>query len=99
MVSRAATPVQPVPAWMTSIRCWRSLMSLGVALIAGVDFLAAEDFLVFDLVAGFLAIATDSRSEEHTSELQSLMRLSYAVFCLKKKKNNTIITSCTTTLN
>src|SRR3546814_8153675 len=27
------------------------------------------------------------RSEEHTSELQSLMRLSYAVFCLKKKKN------------
>src|SRR3546814_3958143 len=29
------------------------------------------------------------RSEEHTSELQSLMRISYAVFCLKKKKNNT----------
>src|SRR3546814_10447161 len=28
----------------------------------------------------------DSRSEEHTSELQSLMRISYAVFCLKKKK-------------
>src|SRR3546814_2571259 len=30
------------------------------------------------------------RSEEHTSELQSLMRISYAVFCLKKKKNTTI---------
>src|SRR3546814_10591744 len=30
------------------------------------------------------------RSEEHTSELQSLMRISYAVFCLKKKKNNII---------
>src|SRR3546814_10614780 len=29
----------------------------------------------------------DDRSEEHTSELQSLMRISYAVFCLKKKKN------------
>src|SRR3546814_4941433 len=29
------------------------------------------------------------RSEEHTSELQSLMRISYAVFCLKKKKINT----------
>src|SRR3546814_8107577 len=28
----------------------------------------------------------DTRSEEHTSELQSLMRISYAVFCLKKKK-------------
>src|SRR3546814_1191478 len=33
------------------------------------------------------------RSEEHTSELQSLMRISYAVFCLKKKKNNTVNTN------
>src|SRR3546814_9404094 len=31
------------------------------------------------------------RSEEHTSELQSLMRISYAVFCLKKKKHKTMI--------
>src|SRR3546814_7706915 len=31
----------------------------------------------------------DGRSEEHTSELQSLMRISYAVFCLKKKIHNT----------
>src|SRR3546814_7521656 len=31
----------------------------------------------------------EKRSEEHTSELQSLMRISYAVFCLKKKKKNT----------
>src|SRR3546814_3727938 len=31
------------------------------------------------------------KSEEHTSELQSLMRISYAVFCLKTKKNKTII--------
>src|SRR3546814_7299082 len=31
----------------------------------------------------------NGRSEEHTSELQSLMRISYAVFCLKKKKINT----------
>src|SRR3546814_5478180 len=30
----------------------------------------------------------DTRSEEHTSELQSLMRISYAVFCLKKKKKH-----------
>src|SRR3546814_8480748 len=30
---------------------------------------------------------TQTRSEEHTSELQSLMRISYAIFCLKKKKN------------
>src|SRR3546814_4663313 len=33
-----------------------------------------------------LALVEDERSEEHTSELQSLMRISYAVFCLKKKK-------------
>src|SRR3546814_7789375 len=45
------------------------------------------------------------RSEEHTSELQSLMRISYAVFCLKKKKNktskesNTIVLSITTHLH
>src|SRR3546814_2826915 len=32
--------------------------------------------------------ASAARSEEHTSELQSLMRISYAVFCLKKKKHN-----------
>src|SRR3546814_5416617 len=32
------------------------------------------------------AVKIDFRSEEHTSELQSLMRISYAVFCLKKKK-------------
>src|SRR3546814_10523791 len=33
------------------------------------------------------------RSEEHTSELQSLMRISYAVFCLKKKKANLLIST------
>src|SRR3546814_5129099 len=32
---------------------------------------------------------SDTRSEEHTSELQSLMRISYAVFCLKKKQETT----------
>src|SRR3546814_1379649 len=36
------------------------------------------------------------RSEEHTSELQSLMRISYAVFCLKKKKQTTITNQLTT---
>src|SRR3546814_5228332 len=38
-------------------------------------------------------LAMSARSEEHTSELQSLMRISYAVFCLKKKKqDNTVQT-------
>src|SRR3546814_2360302 len=35
----------------------------------------------------FARAITDRRSEEHTSELQSLMRISYAVFCLKKKNH------------
>src|SRR3546814_10357001 len=39
-----------------------------------------------DLAVGRQRFA--NRSEEHTSELQSLMRISYAVFCLKKKKQN-----------
>src|SRR3546814_6860043 len=47
--------------------------------------------LPLDLVCG--AIEDKRRSEEHTSELQSLMRISYAVFCLKKKhKKKKIIT-------
>src|SRR3546814_10433655 len=37
--------------------------------------------------SSFKSVALLSRSEEHTSELQSLMRISYAVFCLKKKKS------------
>src|SRR3546814_9180147 len=39
------------------------------------------------------------RSEEHTSELQSLMRISYAVFCLKKKKQKTKTTKSKDTIN
>src|SRR3546814_4407857 len=48
----------------------------------------------------FLLVADALRSEEHTSELQSLMRISYAVFCLKKKKKHTSVTNtaCITTL-
>src|SRR3546814_7803445 len=38
-----------------------------------------------------------NRSEEHTSELQSLMRISYAVFCLKKKKHKSITNKMTHT--
>src|SRR3546814_2814392 len=42
--------------------------------------------------AGLAIAAGIRRSEEHTSELQSLMRISYAVFCLKKKKTNIVHT-------
>src|SRR3546814_7809222 len=43
--------------------------------------------IVEAVAEGEAEAASDLRSEEHTSELQSLMRISYAVFCLKKKKN------------
>src|SRR3546814_5184173 len=46
---------------------------------------AIVDDVVIDIARRNLT--ADGRSEEHTSELQSLMRISYAVFCLKKKKN------------
>src|SRR3546814_8380638 len=45
--------------------------------------------LLRDVAAGI-----PDRSEKHTSELQSLMRISYAVFCLKKKKTRLITYSC-----
>src|SRR3546814_1546228 len=38
------------------------------------------------VTGSYVRRSVDRRSEEHTSELQSLMRISYAVFCLKKKK-------------
>src|SRR3546814_1382427 len=54
------------------------------------DDLRAESLLLRLLPKRNAVLAPDEpqmRSEEHTSELQSLMRISYAVFCLKKKKN------------
>src|SRR3546814_1304848 len=60
--------------------------------IDGVGAALAENMLVEDeRVTRSRRITGDriSRSEEHTSELQSLMRISYAVFCLKKKKKYT----------
>src|SRR3546814_7174755 len=52
-------------------------------------FLAARGLTGLPADATFYQFGSDARrSEEHTSELQSLMRISYAVFCLKKKKKN-----------
>src|SRR3546814_9764010 len=83
---------------------------VGIRGLAGVD--AARPRLggvLRDCVLGRWSRAavrvdtTDVRSEEHTSELQSLMRISYAVFCLKKKKqqdkNNSIFVKYHNTKN
>src|SRR3546814_5984215 len=61
---------------MICIFTTRQLRALGQAAGLADAFAAIESRLGVDL----------ERSEEHTSELQSLMRISYAVFCLKKKK-------------
>src|SRR3546814_7913066 len=63
--------------------------------LAPPQFFAAGEYHVLDRAAAALlgngvercvvGVAEHRRSEEHTSELQSLMRISYAVFCLKKK--------------
>src|SRR3546814_3502756 len=72
----------------------------GFAFGVGVDRLAMLKYGMDDLRAFFdgdlrwlahYGFGALSRSEEHTSELQSLMRLSYAVFCLKKKINNILV--------
>src|SRR3546814_4252797 len=58
-----------------------------IPVLMSMSSLVAE--LVHDALDSFAARDAELavRSEEHTSELQSLMRISYAVFCLKKKKN------------
>src|SRR3546814_6202662 len=64
-----------------------SLMAAGrTVLSSGGGWLADQmDWVSFFIITTGLAIPGLLRSEEHTSELQSLMRISYAVFCLKKK--------------
>src|SRR3546814_10348802 len=63
--------------------------------VAGADAAAGDpgtdrrdDSALHGRVELSIDISDDQRSEEHTSELQSLMRISYAVFCLKKKTEN-----------
>src|SRR3546814_7847484 len=70
-------------------RVRRSLQAVALLLPAGagIDLTAGEGEEAFGGAFGTTLLdALAPRSEEHTSELQSLMRISYAVFCLKNKK-------------
>src|SRR3546814_9743090 len=75
-------------------KAYQSLQLLNNAVTRGltVEYIRNPDMNLIDRsIATWKAQMpqTQSRSEEHTSELQSLMRISYAVFCLKKKTQNT----------
>src|SRR3546814_4983011 len=65
------------------------LISLGALLAAGplMRLIGGKGEAIITRLLGVLLAALAARSEEHTSELQSLMRISYAVFCLKKKNH------------
>src|SRR3546814_6616910 len=68
-----------------------SSLPVGVVLVQQQAGAMAWALLLFSgLLWPHMARWRSQRSEEHTSELQSLMRISYAVFCLKKKNNNII---------
>src|SRR3546814_2267863 len=74
-----------------------SLAQLGILSIAAITGLLLHSTPFNALIVAAFAICMAARSEEHTSELQSLMRISYAVFCLKKKKTlNMNSTMCVT---
>src|SRR3546814_2568634 len=69
---------------------WRIIAQVKGILVLNIRF---QDNLIahhcYNFINGvLLRPGSRSRSEEHTSELQSLMRISYAVFCLTKKKHN-----------
>src|SRR3546814_9982015 len=72
----------PDAFWRQTPRSYQSAMR-GAAIRARID--GEKDIALAHTIASFSRAKKLERSEEHTSELQSLMRISYAVFCLKKK--------------
>src|SRR3546814_1046944 len=70
--------------------CFLSTITLTMPENLPADMPAKGLSLYFSFVNRLPLVESDVRSEEHTSELQSLMRISYAVFCLKKKTNHTV---------
>src|SRR3546814_3698305 len=64
-----------------------AVIGMFAAIIFDFDGVVADSEVRANLSLAESLTAAGMRSEEHTSELQSLMRISYAVFCLKKKNN------------
>src|SRR3546814_1112419 len=66
----------------------RAVPDRRLLLTVGLLALLAHGISLFIQLISPSGLHLDFRSEEHTSELQSLMRISYAVFCLKKKRQH-----------
>src|SRR3546814_9462895 len=79
--------VRSIALRTASIDLLLGLSTLGTVALSIANLVRGEPHVYFDAAA--MLVTLRLRSEEHTSELQSLMRISYAVFCLKKKKNMT----------
>src|SRR3546814_8659660 len=93
---------EATPFWSHAIRTAgpaRVVGGLLVTVASGIDAFASGSLISIAIASagfgtslwGLAPIRRGARSEEHTSELQSLMSISYAVFCLKKKKKRTSI--------
>src|SRR3546814_1557219 len=77
--SPCSTFVREIVVWRTNLEVTPALETIGMEGEGGTIAVGAEH-------AELHPVRIAQRSEEHTSELQSLMRISYAVFCLTKKK-------------
>src|SRR3546814_5370581 len=73
--------------YTTLFRSRRLVLAVGAAAIAGTADAGHKRKRAFDRADDIAKGNQVRRSEEHTYEMQSLMRISYAVFCLQKKKN------------
>src|SRR3546814_1638439 len=76
----------------TNTETWRNRDEFGLSLEYWLDTSWGSHTFKAGYVQSDNDYTEDTRSEEHTSELQSLMRIAYAVFCLKKKKQRTTTT-------
>src|SRR3546814_9504115 len=85
----AVPPAFAIVAQASAIESGAANAKLDFVALARDVNIARIDIVAAGVVVGRLLTAEPAgRSEEHTSELQSLLRISHAVFCLQKKKNN-----------
>src|SRR3546814_6189579 len=93
MAAAAALALSPTPAAAQEVPIKVGILDAkGDRLVTPSDDVEVNyrEFVTGNLISGRMKASVGWRSEEHTSELQSLMRISYAVFCLTKKNNKNV---------